>query len=58
MNIQELFAEVATAPVVKRAITNHSTLERSVRLRQRLLPRYADRPERAHHPSDLRHREH
>ncbi len=26
MNVQELFAEVATAPVVKRAITNHSTL--------------------------------
>jgi enamine deaminase RidA (YjgF/YER057c/UK114 family) len=26
MNIQELFAEMETAPVVKRAITNHSTL--------------------------------
>jgi 2-iminobutanoate/2-iminopropanoate deaminase len=26
MNVQELLAEVATAPVVKRAITNHSTL--------------------------------
>lgn len=26
MNIQELLAEVTTAPVVKRAITNHSTL--------------------------------
>ena len=26
MNIQELLAEVATAPVVKRAMTNHSTL--------------------------------
>lgn len=26
MNLQELLAEVATAPVVKRAITNHSTL--------------------------------
>jgi len=26
MNVQELFAEVATAPVVKRAITNHSAL--------------------------------
>ncbi len=26
MNIQELFAEVATAPVVKRAITNHKAL--------------------------------
>ncbi|HME34710.1 MAG TPA: Rid family hydrolase [Candidatus Sulfotelmatobacter sp.] len=26
MNIQELFAEVATAPVVKRAITNHAAL--------------------------------
>ncbi|HZQ94753.1 MAG TPA: Rid family hydrolase [Candidatus Sulfotelmatobacter sp.] len=26
MNIQELLAEVATAPVAKRAITNHSTL--------------------------------
>jgi len=26
MNVQELFAEVATAPVVKRAITNHTAL--------------------------------
>jgi 2-iminobutanoate/2-iminopropanoate deaminase len=26
MNVQELFAEVATAPVVKRAITNHEAL--------------------------------
>jgi enamine deaminase RidA (YjgF/YER057c/UK114 family) len=26
MNVQELLAEVATAPVVKRAITNHSAL--------------------------------
>ena len=26
MNVQELFAEVATAPVVKRAMTNHSAL--------------------------------
>ena len=26
MNIQELFAEMETAPVMKRAITNHSTL--------------------------------
>jgi enamine deaminase RidA (YjgF/YER057c/UK114 family) len=26
MNVQELFAEVATAPVVKRAITNHAAL--------------------------------
>ena len=26
MNVQELLAEVATAPVVKRAMTNHSTL--------------------------------
>lgn len=26
MNLQELFAEVANAPVVKRAITNHATL--------------------------------
>jgi 2-iminobutanoate/2-iminopropanoate deaminase len=26
MNVQELLAEVVTAPVVKRAITNHSTL--------------------------------
>jgi 2-iminobutanoate/2-iminopropanoate deaminase len=26
MNVQELLAEVATAPVVKRAITNHATL--------------------------------
>jgi hypothetical protein len=26
MNLQELFAEVASAPVVKRAITNHATL--------------------------------
>jgi 2-iminobutanoate/2-iminopropanoate deaminase len=26
MNVQELFAEVATAPVVKRAITNHHAL--------------------------------
>lgn len=26
MNVQELLAEVATAPVVKRAVTNHSTL--------------------------------
>lgn len=26
MNIQELFADMETAPVVKRAITNHSTL--------------------------------
>jgi|SRR5579862_5934555 len=26
MNLQELFAEVANEPVVKRAITNHSTL--------------------------------
>jgi 2-iminobutanoate/2-iminopropanoate deaminase len=26
MNLQELFAEVATAPVVKRAITNHEAL--------------------------------
>lgn len=26
MNIQELFAEMETAPVVKRAITNHATL--------------------------------
>jgi 2-iminobutanoate/2-iminopropanoate deaminase len=26
MNVQELFSEVATAPVVKRAITNHDTL--------------------------------
>ena len=26
MNLQELFAEMETAPVVKRAITNHSTL--------------------------------
>src|SRR6201998_4301981 len=26
MNLQELLAEVETAPVVKRAITNHSTL--------------------------------
>ena len=26
MNVQELFAEVATAPVVKRAITNHKAL--------------------------------
>jgi enamine deaminase RidA (YjgF/YER057c/UK114 family) len=26
MNVQELFAEVAKAPVVKRAITNHSAL--------------------------------
>jgi enamine deaminase RidA (YjgF/YER057c/UK114 family) len=26
MNLQELFAEIETAPVVKRAITNHSTL--------------------------------
>ena len=26
MNVKELFAEVATAPVVKRAITNHSAL--------------------------------
>jgi enamine deaminase RidA (YjgF/YER057c/UK114 family) len=26
MNLQELFAEVATAPVVKRAITNHAAL--------------------------------
>lgn len=26
MNLQELLAEAATAPVVKRAITNHSTL--------------------------------
>ena len=26
MNLQELFAEAETAPVVKRAITNHSTL--------------------------------
>jgi 2-iminobutanoate/2-iminopropanoate deaminase len=26
MNVQELFAEVATAPVVKRAITNHAVL--------------------------------
>src|ERR1700746_641349 len=26
MNVQELFAEVATAPVIKRAITNHEAL--------------------------------
>ena len=26
MNVQELFAEVATAPVLKRAITNHAAL--------------------------------
>jgi enamine deaminase RidA (YjgF/YER057c/UK114 family) len=26
MNLQELLADVATAPVIKRAITNHSTL--------------------------------
>jgi enamine deaminase RidA (YjgF/YER057c/UK114 family) len=26
MNVQELFAEIATAPVVKRAITNHKAL--------------------------------
>jgi 2-iminobutanoate/2-iminopropanoate deaminase len=26
MNVQELMAEIATTPVVKRAITNHSTL--------------------------------
>ena len=26
MNVQELFAEVATAPVVKRAITNHAAI--------------------------------
>ena len=26
MNVQELFAEIATAPVVKRAITNHEAL--------------------------------
>ena len=26
MNVEELFAEVAAAPVVKRAITNHTAL--------------------------------
>jgi len=26
MNVQELLAEITTAPVVKRAITNHSVL--------------------------------
>jgi 2-iminobutanoate/2-iminopropanoate deaminase len=26
MNVQELFAEIATAPVIKRAITNHTAL--------------------------------
>ena len=31
MNVQELLAEITTAPVVKRAITNHSVLNEACR---------------------------
>ena len=59
MNVQELFAEVATAPVVKRAITNTQRLnEATITAAEFLFPRHAHRSERPGDPADLRHRQH